>query len=162
MSWGRDAVWSIAICLALNFIYHYRPLWSARSFVKAHAAEGFESAYAGYRYAFSDELVSPGGRNLDDRLRPRIRTRRVNIRAEDMSWSGDRAEFVVQYKLALEDGSPDGEDISEEMHLVLEREDGRWRYVHFEQRELGPLADPNQGNPWARALRQGREARDDG
>jgi hypothetical protein len=160
VSWGRDVFWSLAICAALNFIYHYRPLWSARSFVEEQAAEGFEGAYAGYRYAFGDDLVAPGGRGLDDRMRPRIRARRVNIRASEMSWSGDRAEFVVQYRLALEDGSPDGEDISEDMHVVLQRERGRWRYGHFETRELGPDADPNRGNPWERALRAGREARD--
>jgi hypothetical protein len=55
------------------------------------------------------------------------------------------------------DGTAEGHDVSQEIHVRIARESGRWVYVLFEVRGRGAIEDPNSSNPWARAIREGQQ-----
>jgi hypothetical protein len=150
----RDVVWSLAICAALTLLMQCRPAWSARRFIERESKAGFEQAYAGQRFA-SGEIISAAGKGVHiDPLAPMVTLRRLEITAERLSWTGDKAEFVVRHAIAVEGADPQGDDASQEIHVRIEKQGSGWTYTLFEVRGRGSIADPNTGNPWARALAQ--------
>lgn len=149
---ARDVVWSLLICAALTLLVQCRPAWSARRFIERESSAGFQEAYAGRRFVHGEVISAPGkGAHLDP-MAPLVTTRQLHIEAERMSWKGDRAEFVVRHAIALQGLTSAGDDVSQDIHVQIERQGPRWVYTLFEVRGRGPLDAPNDGNPWARAL----------
>jgi hypothetical protein len=148
----RDVVWSLLICAALTLLTQCRPAWSARRFIERESRTGFELAYAGRRFV-SGEIISAGGQGTHiDPLAPMVTLRRLEITAERLSWTGDKAEFVVRHAITVQGADPQGDDASQEIHVRIEKQGSGWVYTLFEVRDRGSIADPNTGNPWARAL----------
>ena len=152
---ARDVVWSIAICAALTLLAQCRPAWSARRFIERESQAGFQEAYAGRRL-LSGEVITAEGKGVHlDTTAPMVTFRRLDITAERMSWTGDKAEFVVRHAISVTSADPQGEDASQDIHVQIEKQGSRWVYTLFEVRGRGSIADPNTGNPWARALAPG-------
>lgn len=149
---GRDLLWAIAVCASLTLAFYYRPLWSARRFVQRESQVGFLQAYEGHRW-IDGQLIGGGSTSAKwDPLAQAVMTRSLIIEAENVSWKGDRAAFVVRHVVKLQDGAPGGEDASTEIHVELRKQSGDWRYTRFQVRGTSPMQLPIEGNPWARAL----------
>jgi hypothetical protein len=148
----RDIVWSALICGALVLFFDCRPAWQARRFLEQHAEAGFLQAYAGHRWSGSDTIIKPkdAGGARDRTLARRVQKQRLDFKAQRMSWSGKRGEFVVRHVIHLEDGTPFGEDVSQDIHLRIEKRFGRWHYTLFEVRGAGAI--DTTGNPFLEAL----------
>lgn len=146
----RDLVWSAIICGVLSYFVQCRPAMSARRFVERECDAAFEQAYAGHRY-LNGEIVGSGGGYVDP-MAPAVVLRRLEIEAQEGSWNGKRAEFVVRHLVQLGGTGADGTDASHDIHLRLERRDARWVYTLFQVRGQPPLDDPGEGNPFARAF----------
>lgn len=147
----RDLVWSALVCGVLTYFVQCRPVLSAQRFVERECDAGFEQAFAGYRYANGEVITANGGAQVDP-MAPPVVLRRLEVEARESSWNGDRAEFVLRHQLQLGAVGGGGTDASQEIHLRVERRAARWVYTLFEVRGQPPLADPAQGNPFARAL----------
>lgn len=151
---GRDFLWAIALCASLTLAFHYRPLWSARRFVQRESEIGFLQAYEGHRW-ISGQLIGGGGGSTSAKWDPTAQAvmgRGLVIEAENVSWKGDRAAFVVRHVVKLQDGSPGGEDASTEIHVELRKQGGDWQYIRFQARGTPAMQLPVEGNPWARAF----------
>lgn len=149
----RDAVWSILICLALFAVFDFRPAWDARRFVERDSQRGFLEAYAGHRYVNGEVITPAEGKGLHvDPLAPVVVSTRLEVTAERVAWNGKRAELVVHHVVELAETGA-GSQAAHDVHLRLEKRDGAWVYTLFELRGRGPLEDPEQSNPWSRALR---------
>jgi hypothetical protein len=148
----RDVIWSLVICAALTLLMQCRPSWSARRFIERESKAGFEQAYSGRRFLGGEIITADGKGTHIDPMAPMVTLRRLEITAERMSWMGDKAEFVVRHAIAVTGDDPQGEDASQEIHVQIEKQGSGWTYTLFEVRGRGSIADPNAGNPWARAL----------
>jgi hypothetical protein len=144
---ARDVVWSILICAALTLVTQCRPEFSARTFLERESQAAFDQAYAGRRFIDGEIIAGGGGAHVDP-MAPAVLSRRFEIKAAQLNWTGDRAEFVVRHSIQLV-----GSDASQDIHLRLEKHGARWVYTLFEVRGRSPLADPDRENPFARALR---------
>ena len=120
--------------------------------VEREAEVGFQEAYAGHRWLRSGDIITPpgGGVHVDPMAAP-VTMRRLEITAEAVGWSGNKAEFVARHLLDL-----GGEDATQEVHVKIEKRLGSWSYTSFIVRGRGEIAEPNAGNPWTRALRLGK------
>lgn len=154
---ARDVAWSLLICFGLTFMLQWRPSLQARSFIERDSRDGFYEAYAGHRFV-SGELISVGGAARVDPMASAVSDRRLQIQAERISWNGSRVEFVVRHRIELAAASAAGDDVSQDVHLKLQRDGTHWAYTLFEVRGHPPLNEPNTGNPWARALREASPA----
>jgi hypothetical protein len=152
---ARDVVWSLAICAALTLLVQCRPAWSARRFIERESKAGFQEVYAGRRFINGEVITAPGAGAHVDPLAPMVVQRRLDITAERISWTGDKAEYVVRHAIAVQGATAQGDDASQDIHVQIEKQGARWVYTRFEVRGVGAIADPNQGNPWARALQPG-------
>jgi hypothetical protein len=151
----RDFGWAVMICFGLTFAWDCRPARDARRFVERESREGFLDAYTGHRFV-TGELIMPessGGAHADPTA-IEVMARRFEIIAQRTAFSGGNAELVAKHVIKLMDGTAEGHDVSQEVHVRIARESGRWVYVLFEVRGHGVVDDPNSGNPWARAIRQ--------
>jgi hypothetical protein len=149
---ARDALWAVAICLGLNYALHMRPLGQARRLLEQDALEGFQRAFHGRKFVTGEPILAPGaGGALEDKLATPVQARRLNVKAEHLAWNGRHAEFVVQHLVRLFDGSPEGTDVGQSVHVTLAWSGDGWQYDHFEV-----LGQPPQGavtgNPWEAAL----------
>lgn len=146
----RDWLWALGICAALTLVFYYRPLWSARRFVQQESEQGFLEAYAGHRW-MSGAIIEASGSSgaVTDPMATPVLTRRLNIEAEDISFNGRRAEFVVRHVIRVADHTPGGEDRSEQIHVKLHRRGSRWEYEHFQALGRPALELPADENPWA-------------
>ena len=148
----RDAVWSILVCAALTLMLQCRPAWSAQHFIEREAKAGFLEAYAGHRF-LNGEVIAPEGQGAQvDPMAAAVVSQRMEITAERMAFSGNKAEFVVRYLIQLDGLGAAGNEASREIHVQLKKQGGLWVYSLFEIRGRGQLQNPNSGNPWARAL----------
>jgi hypothetical protein len=148
----RDLVWAVGICMALTWVVQWRPSWSARRFIERESRAGFETAFAGHRFA-NGEIVTSNGSAQTDPTVPAITFYRLEVDAEELNWNGSRAEFVVRHRIELE-----GRDASQDVHLRLEKRGSQWNYTHFEVRGHPPLEDPSADNPWSRTLHPDAES----
>jgi hypothetical protein len=150
----RDAVWAVLVCFAITFMVQCRPAWEARRFIQRESQEGFYQAYSGHRYV-SGEVIGSGSAGVRvDPMASTVSDRRLVIQAERIGWTGNKAEFVVRHRVELADG--DSIAASQDVHVQIKREGKSWVYTLFEVRGRGPLNEPNAGNPWARALNDGK------
>ncbi len=145
---ARDVVWSIGICATLLVYTQWRPNVSARSFLERESQAAFERAYAGHRYIDGDIVGAGEGGMQVDPMAPAVLSRRFEITASQLDWTGDRAEFVVRHAVHLA-----GSDATQDIHLRLEKRGARWIYTRFQVRGHTALADPDRENPFLRALR---------
>lgn len=148
---ARDVGWALGLWLALVVLVQCRAGRSAESAVERDAEQGFLQAYEGSRF-ITGELVTPGNGGYADPLKPMIDTRRFEILAERQSLTGRSIELVARHVIKLANGTPAGEDASQEVHAKLERQGSKWVYTLFETRDGQLLQPPGEGNPWARAL----------
>lgn len=149
---ARDLIWAALICLGLNYYLHTRPLGEARKFVEKESLEGFRRAFMGHKFV-TGELVTPqsGARVLDDKTRAMVQVRRLNVKAEQLAWDGKHAEFVVHHLIKIEDGTTEGRDVGQQVHVALEKDGSDWQYSTFQV--LGQAAPGDTtGNPWETAL----------
>ena len=147
----RDLGWAFGLCAALVVLVQCRAEWSATSAVTRDAEQGFLQAYEGSRFITGD-LISPGNGGYADPLKPMIDVRRFEILAARQGLTGRSIELVARHVIKLVDGTPGGEDASQEVHAKLERKGSQWIYTLFETRDGQLLEPPGEGNPWARAL----------
>jgi len=152
---ARDIGWAVLICLLLTFVWDCRPARDARLFVERESQAGFDEAYTGHRFISGELIVKPGaGGGHADPMAVEVTARRFEIKAQRTSFSGRSSELVVRHVIKLMDGTAEGHDASQEIHVRLAKQDGHWVYVLFEVRGRGEIEGPNESNPWARALRQ--------
>lgn len=148
---ARDIGWAFGLCAVLVLFVQCRSEWSAKAAVEHDAEQGFLQAYEGSRF-ITGELVSPGHGGYADPLKPMIDTRRFEILAERQGLTGRSIELVARHVIKLVNGTPGGEDASQEVHAKLERKGSQWVYTLFETRDGQLVEPPGDGNPWARAL----------
>lgn len=147
----RDVVYAVLIAVAMSVFFHYRPLYSARSFIKDDAKEGFEVAYHGFRW-MSGEVIGPEGSGAEvDPMRPPVQKQRLMIDAEYLKWSGREAEFYVRHVIRVNDGSLEGEERGREAHIKIRRRGSDWVYTLFKVRD-GPSIVPGERSPWVDVL----------
>jgi hypothetical protein len=141
----RDVVWGAALCGALMFVFHYRPLWGARHFVRTDSEDAFRAAYRGRRWV-GGEIIAPRGESggVVDPAAWSVRSEDLHIIAEELNWTGSHAELVVRHRIVIDNGE------AKEMtaYVKLDRRGGRWHYEHFEVRGKSPHEQPITGNPF--------------
>jgi hypothetical protein len=148
----RDVVWSIAICAALLVYTQWRPSFSARTFLEHESQEAFERVYAGYRKVDGNIIGDGKGGAHVDPMAPAVLSRRLEIQASQLNWTGSSGEFVVHHAIHLANG-----DASQDIHVRLEKRGSRWVYTHFQVRGRDALAEPDRENPFVRALHPERD-----
>jgi hypothetical protein len=153
----RDLGWALGLCTALVVLVQCRTEWSAKAAVERDAQQGFLQAYDGSRY-ITGELITPGHGGYADPLKPMIDARRFELLAARQGLTGRSIELVARHVIKLVNGTPGGEDASQEVHAKLERKGSQWVYTLFETRDGQLLEPPGEGNPWARALLARQEA----
>ena len=150
----RDLLWSFLICALLTLGFQCRPAYEVRRFVERESQLGFAEAYSGHRY-LTGELIQPyaaGGVHVDPSAATVV-SRALEIEAERIGWDGRRAELVVHHAIQLATDTPHSASTTQAIHLTLEKQGGAWSYTSFDVQGQGPIAAPNDGNPWARALK---------
>ena len=149
---ARDVVWSIGICAALLVYTQWRPNFSARTFLERESQTAFERVYAGHRTLDGNVIGDASGGTHVDPMAPAVLSRRLEIKASQLNWTGDRGEFVLHHATHLVGG-----DASQDIHLRLEKRGSRWVYTLFQVRGRDPMTEPDRENPFIRALRPERE-----
>ena len=145
----RDFVWSLVLCGALLFVFHYRPLWSAHHLLRTDSEDAFREAYSGRRWV-GGEIIAPRGQSggIIDPAAALVRSQKLDVVAEEMSWTGTRAQLVVRHRVEIDTGRAK----ETTAYVRLERREGRWQYAHFEVRGQAPLETPITGNPFRDTL----------
>jgi hypothetical protein len=71
------------------------------------------------------------------------------IQAERLTWNGASGEFVVRHIVKM----AGGDDLSQDIHVRIERVGDGFRYTRFRARGADPLGDLETENPFAVAAR---------
>src|SRR5688572_21520278 len=96
---ARDVVWASVVFFATTWFVQCRPAWSARRFVEREADAGFETAFSGHRFVSGNVITPTGGGTHVDPAAPMVQMRRFELQAERVSWNGNKAEFVILYRI---------------------------------------------------------------
>jgi hypothetical protein len=160
----KDLLWAIGVCAVLTGFFQWMPAYNARELIERDAKDAFLEAYKGRREVDGD-VITPHGKGAHiDASKSMVLRRTMQILADKISWTGNRAEIVARHSVELVAQPPEEDTV--EVHVTLEKRGSRWVYTLFEVRDGTIQTEFDGTNPWVAALvaaeAEQQEAAEDG
>jgi hypothetical protein len=146
----KDLLWALGICVVLTGFFQWRPAYNARELIERDARDAFLEAYKGRREVDGDVITPPGKGAHIDASKSMVLRRTMQILADKISWTGNRAEIVARHSVELVAQPPEEDTV--DVHITLEKRGNRWVYTLFEVRDGTIQTEFDGSNPWVAAL----------